>query len=358
MMAVRKLIGVNKDEKSMTDVVNEPRLVISSDEDAIELMKNALAGEYDDTVFQLEFDNWPILDVRIKGDRYHHSLPTSAMVSFIELQDSLNRVYADLVYNGDLRSLSCEDKELIELVFIIEEGSTKIKANFTGFLNKLGDAVQDTNNFRSAVILVAGLGVAGMGALLADSYFDNQMTVDLAQIKQKADASGDAAETERLKVTVKALSESHKLLASVVSVHDAKKAIVASAPDAEEVTLGEKVFDTAQIKALTQSTRTQTSVINSNDAFIIDGIKGYSVDGGKNTLVMLKNLNTGELFSANFDKTNTDNFSFIDVDRMFKAFREGKPINLSVNRRTKPNGDVTKSTIVSIKTMVEPEEES
>lgn len=336
----------------MTDVVNESKLIIASDEDAIELMKKALAGEYDDTVFQLEFDNWPVLDVRMKGERYHHSLPTSAMVAFIELQDSLNRIYADLVYNGDLRSLSSDDKELIELVFIIEEGSTKIKANFTGFLNKLGDAVQDTNNFRSAVILVAGLGVAGMGTFLGDSYFDNQMTVDLAQIKQKADASGDAAETERLNITVNALSESHKLLASVVSVHDAKKAIVASAPDAEEVTLGEKVFDTAQINALTQSTRTQTTVINSSAAFIIDGIKGYSVDDGKNTLVMLKNVRTGEVFSANFDKTNTDNFAFNDVDRLFKAFRENKEINLSVNRRTKPNGEVTKSTIVSIKTLV------
>lgn len=340
-------------EVQLPDVLN-----ISNEQEAIDLIKKALDGEYDESIFQIKFNDWPKLDVTFRGDRYSSSLPSGVMASFLELQSSLNRIYADLVYSGDLRSLSSEDKQTIELVFYVEEGSSKIKADFTGFLNRLGDAMQDSKNFKTVVILVGVLGTAGVGGLVADSYFDNQAKIDIAKIESEALAERDSAETKRLKIVTDAMKAHPRLISSVEKINDAKKSVVASAYDADEVVIDGKHFSKDEIASLVTSQRSTTRVFVLNGTFIIDGLRGYSENEGKSTTVTLKDVESGEVFTAYFDKTDVDSFSFADIDRLFDAFKKSKQIKLSISQRVKPNGDVTKSTIITVKEVVEtPEEE-
>lgn len=335
-------------EQQLLNVLN-----IDNDQDAINMIKSALAGEYDENILQIKFNAWPKLNVTFKGERYKSSLPSGVMVAFLELQNSLNRIYADLVYSGDLRSLSAEDKQVIELVFYVEEGSSKIKADFTGFLNRLGDAMQDSKNLKTVATLVGVLGVAGISGLVTDSYFDNQSKIDIAQIEAEAELKGDTSETERLKIVTEALKGHPRLVSSVENINHAKKSVVVSAYDADEVVLDDKLFSSDDISSLNTNQRTATRVVPFNSIFIIDGLRGYSENGGRSTTVTLKDIDTNEVLTAYFDKSDIDSFSFEDIDRLFDAFKNNKKIKLSISQRVKPNGDITKSTIVTVKDVID-----
>ena len=113
-------------------------IAITNDDSAWLYIKSALEGKYDNEVIDLNFDNWPSFHINVKGERYNSTMTVSLMKSLVELQGHLYRVYAEVVYGKDAKSLTAKERLALEIVFKVEQGSSNVTADLSGFFTELG----------------------------------------------------------------------------------------------------------------------------------------------------------------------------------------------------------------------------
>ena len=77
----------------------------------------------------LNIENFESFKYYINGSKYKATLNTDMMSSVILLQQTIYRLYAFFKYNSpDARKLSKKDKEKLEIIITVSEGSSKIEA--------------------------------------------------------------------------------------------------------------------------------------------------------------------------------------------------------------------------------------
>ena len=147
---------------------------IQNEESALEYIKAALEGSYNNEIIQLEFDNWPQFQINIKGSRYNSTLTTTLMKSLVELQAHLNRIYAEVIYGKSAKALTNEEREALEIVYKVEQGSSQVVADLAGFFTELGKNAMEKMTGRQVVTTV--LGVAALFS--AGSAYNSYLTSD------------------------------------------------------------------------------------------------------------------------------------------------------------------------------------
>lgn len=75
------------------------KIVIKTDEQAIEILDQALKKELDENVV-VEFDGWPTIDVKYVGPKFNSSVTSSNAEALIEIQKAVNNAYTLLVKNS------------------------------------------------------------------------------------------------------------------------------------------------------------------------------------------------------------------------------------------------------------------
>jgi hypothetical protein len=108
------------------------------------------------------------------------------------------------------------------------------------------------------------------------------------------------------------------------------------------------VYSKADIAELARKTRSATTPELTTDVYLIDGIKGVTYHNEK-TAVSLLLQQTGEIVNCTMNKDDMDAFSQEEIDLLFDAFKNEQPVVLTLKQSKKPDGSVTKSTIVAIK---------
>lgn len=217
-------------------------IVIRSEEDAVRVLEAALAGEInDDDSYLIKFDGWPVLDVDIKGSRYHSTVTTPLMKSLLEYQQVINRLYADSVYSRGSKSLTEEDRSSLELTYKVSEGSSGVQAYLEESFNKLGEKMIDKMTGKELIITVLGL------ALTASLYFGHQ--------NQLAHDASVAGEDNRSKLELRLVESNETIAKALQDTNQALIGIVKSAPDATQVSAGNAMFDREQIIQVSQKER-------------------------------------------------------------------------------------------------------
>lgn len=112
---------------------------IRSESEALELLQKLLT---DDAIkldiSGVEFEGWPRFTIRIKGKDFDGTVPTRVMPTFLQLQKLINKTYCQSSYGTDnLRKLTKDDKEALELVVKVEKGSSFFDAVMDSALTKL-----------------------------------------------------------------------------------------------------------------------------------------------------------------------------------------------------------------------------
>src|SRR6185312_2546185 len=104
-------------------------IVVRSEGDAWKWLKRALANSIPtDSPVNLRFDGWPSLDLRFKGHDFDSSIPTRIMPPLLEAQKEIHRLYSQLRYGEqNLRRLTSEERERLELVVKVEKGSSVLE---------------------------------------------------------------------------------------------------------------------------------------------------------------------------------------------------------------------------------------
>ncbi|HFQ5047331.1 TPA: hypothetical protein ACGUWG_004121 [Vibrio vulnificus] len=257
-------------------------LVIKSEEDFLNYAYGVLFQEHE--VKTLSFDGWPIVELDIKGKRYHSSLPTKLMEGLIGFQQEVDKAYASLLYGTSNRQkLTNADKDILELVFTIKEGSTGASGGdggwFNGFWDKLDVVCKDmTGTQKTSILVIVTLAFGG--------YFATKNFTD-AQTKQHAEEQRTeqiTALTEMNNKTVEAMRDS--LMAKAVELaptasgtekvvehmEEGYKNVVKSVQDADELQIGATKFNKAQIMTISAKPDVVKDVDESVGEFFIDSI--------------------------------------------------------------------------------------
>lgn len=190
----------------MEDVANElpgidPNVpgcyVIRSAEEAWALLRHAQSGGDLPDNLSLRFDGWPSFDMRVNGRDWHGTVPSRVMAPLLDVQRDLYRVYANVCYgDSNLRRLKDEERELLELVIKVNEGSSDYKAPLWEQMTELGKEAIKKMDSRDVVITVLGLAVVFGGVEITKAWLASRQQE--RQLEQSVELSKQ--ETERLKI--------------------------------------------------------------------------------------------------------------------------------------------------------------
>lgn len=299
---------------------------IGNENSAWEYIKEALEGKYDNEVVELNFENWPLFHINIKGDRYNSTMTTSLMRSLVELQGHLNRVYAEVVYGKSAKSLNAEERAALEIVFKVEQGSSNVVADLSGFFVELGKNAMEKMTGKQVVAVVLGAATLWGGASSYSSYLQGQ---------QKSQE-----EKNRHEITMQLLQQQPKLMQIQNEQVATYTNILKSVQDAQQVTLDKTVLSQEQLGLITRSERQATELKRIDDQYLISSLK-IKPDSYKIEVLRVSDGKTipTELFKGHL--------SMNEMQQIMDAFTAEKPINLNIVGRVR--GDViTTANIVGI----------
>ena len=214
---------------------SETPFVVSSEALAWKALERLVDG--DENLGPIHFEGWPSISLKVQGDRYSASLPSGLMRQVSEIQAVINRSYGRAAYQGDGRSVKHSERDEIELVYEIREGSTEIKADATGLLNRLGDAIAKPSTQK-----VAGITLVVLALILTGGVLMSKMSSDRRDI-----------ETKRLELLERAIERAPDLKDATPEFQKVYRDIISSASDADQITIGTKRISTGQIAEIAGS---------------------------------------------------------------------------------------------------------
>lgn len=151
----------------MEGFVGNKEIKISSEDEALALLKQLVEGVTLPESGKVTFESWPKFVIRIEGADFDNTIPTRIMPTLLELQKEINRIYCLTVYGEDnTRKLTKKDREQLELVVRVDKGSSFYETLLdTSITKALQDAVSKMSPEQlTAVLIVAGLSTTSLFA--------------------------------------------------------------------------------------------------------------------------------------------------------------------------------------------------
>ncbi|MBL8423974.1 MAG: hypothetical protein JNK06_10825 [Candidatus Accumulibacter phosphatis] len=289
-----------------------PAPSLRSEKDAWTLLEWLLNDPENST--QVEFDGWPIISMKIEGERYAATLPTGLMRQVSEIQGVINRCYGRAAYQRDARSVKQSERDGIELIFEVSEGSTELKADATGLLDRLGDAMKKPSTANKAAITIVALALIISGSIVLSSLSDHRLAI----------------EEKRLELLAKAIERAPDLKDATPEFQKVYRDIVASASDADQITVGTSSLPMTEISAIAGAQRATGQRIDIAGLYKVDAIRRFS----KHCLVDVI-LPSGEKIRA---RIVFDRFPEADISAVLMAVAKNTPIKLSVTAMKHKDG--------------------
>jgi hypothetical protein len=299
---------------------------INSEDNAWDFIAKALEGTYDNEVIELNFENWPVLAINIKGDRYHSTLPSSLMRSLVEFQSHLNRIYAEVIYGKSAKSLQTEERVGLEIVFTVKEGSTELFADLSGFFTELGRNAMDRMTGRQVVAMVLGVAVIYAGSTSYDAYLANH--------------EKENEENNRHKIEMQLLQQQPRLMEMQNELTATMTNVLKAVQDAKSVKLNRTSLTKGHIEMITKQDRQPTELKRIDNEYLISSLK-IKPDSYRIEIIRIvdgKSIQT-DLYKGHL--------SFNEMDYLMKAFTSEKPIFLNVVGRVKGE-TITTANIVGV----------
>ncbi|WP_454710936.1 hypothetical protein [Cupriavidus nantongensis] len=314
--------------------------VVNSEKDAFDLLKRALSEQLGDD-FYLRFQDWPKVQVTLKGPEYQSTITPSLMQGLLDLQHGINKTYAQLVYDQpNAKSLKEADKEKLEFKAKVEEGSSIVTIDLSDFATNLATALVGKMDSSHIVIF----GVVGASLWAAQTMYKHYANMQIK--KKEIDADADKLvklseqETERLALVTKALAVQPRLAPIQEQAAATSMAMLKGISDADMIDLNGVKLTRDEAREVLATARTTSNEIQINGNYRI-----LSVDTSKDEefRIKVRFLHDGREFWARFRDDSLDR----EHVRALQQAEWGKaPVYLSVNA-TELRGQVTTATIVS-----------
>lgn len=282
------------------------------------------------------------LRIDVDGERYHSSIPGELSRGLWELQEALYKAAAfALTGSEDIRRLSAVQRQQLELVFAVSEGSTDLLANLQGFFDALGEGFKSMSDTHKAVVIVAiAVIVAGYlwGDTLLDGYYDQKGRLLEAQVQQQ----DEAAENERLRIVRDMIAQHPEVARFDQAMDSGARAIARGAQDASSLQIGPQKIDSAQIQYINQ----RAARVPSTSVTVVESFAVFQADtrSHESTKYML-----GRQDGSEFAVTVLhDTLSADDQEKLWTAARQRQRIELEVTITTNKDGVVRSAQVISV----------
>jgi hypothetical protein len=261
---------------------------VTSEDEAWRLFRHLVEGGDVPESFQLEFDGWPSLGLKVNGRDWVSSIPTRALSPLMDAQKDIHRAYARIKYGSDnLRRLSDEERDSLELVIKIGEGSTDMETPLSRQLNTLGLAAINKMESKHLAIVILGIALTWGSNEAWKAWLASRQ----AEVQAESQVRLSAQETDRMRIFAQAMSEHEDLGKAKADFESTHNSILKTLKPGDRITSKGVELQSYEARELTQSDRARSEDIDIRGTFRVvanDASKGagfrikvVSLDGQK-----------------------------------------------------------------------------
>lgn len=317
---------------------------INNEAEAFEYLRQVLELEWNADNAQVEFQNWPVVAIKLEGKGYDSTITPQMAEALVELQHALNRAYARLVRGvANAKVLTNEQRNQIEFKAKVEKGSSLIEINLGPFASSLSTAL--IGKMEPAHVVLAVIGTAAVaGSVIAYKAFLKHKSEDKkvdAEVQKSIALSQQ--ETKRLELMKSALDVEPALEGIRRDFDDVRQAILKGTSDAKSITVQDVKLEAGQARVIAMTPRQTATEVQLNGRYRID-----KLDWTREGEVRISVYAVGTAETLEFTaKLNTQGLSKQHKDRLQAAEWDRRSLHLQVNA-TRLRGEITTATIVGI----------
>lgn len=325
----------------MTDKTTElTPIKITNESEAFAVLQAALKGELPDVM--LQFENWPVLTIVLKGDGYDSTITSKMAEALVELQHALNRTYARAVYGTrNSNRLTQEDKSAVQFKAKVEKSSSLVTIDLGEFAAKLSQTL--IGKMTSTELIVLALGTAAIVAsTVAWKMLLKARSEDKKTVVQSQERIGmSAQETQRTQLITQAMTQQASLVHTQHDFDAVRQDILRSVSDADLMRVNGIELSNAEAKSYAATPRTKAEDVQLNGHYMITRVDWSNPEAAR---VLLASTDHTSEFIATLD---TQGLTAEHRELLKQAEWERKRLHFSINA-TKLRGEVTTAVIVSV----------
>ncbi|OPY15649.1 MAG: hypothetical protein A4E66_00053 [Syntrophus sp. PtaB.Bin001] len=315
---------------------------VLTESDAWRLLENALSEKIpiNTDVFRVKIGSWPILHLKLEGEKFQSSINTKMMTAFLELQNNIYRTYAKMQYDmANGRLLANKEKEALVLMVEVHAGSSELKAKFEELGTKLLEGAINKMEGKHYVILGISALLAWSSPSIINGYITRQ--TELKQIESQIALSKE--ETRRLELMKEASHQVSYVGTNVIMTEEVINKIFKSALTAKSITIGGHTYNQEQVGKLVRAERSPSDEVRIDGEYRILKVDSSKTDFFKVELQNPKNLKRFWAVLQDATVTKEKNKELLQEAEWNK-----KPINLAVNAR-EVKGEISTAVIIDVK---------
>ncbi|WNL40466.1 hypothetical protein RN346_07835 [Halomonas sp. PAMB 3232] len=330
----------------------DDRIVLNGMGQIFELLENGSLHDID----RLDFSEWPTLQIKIEGDKYHSTITPDLAKSLYDFVYDLKRGYAEIKYGtSNLQRLKKEDIALFDsITFKITEGCSDVIAKgFERIFEAIAQSIRDGFKDMTPRQKIATIGiVAGItaGYFAFDSYLEHQHAQEMAQINN--DRQRDAYDhTESIAELIVEVSSASPRAEQAISgfrrhVEEGHRGIVHSVSDADHINYSGQNLEEQDIERITHDMPVSADSETYTDIVTVEQMK---------RLVSRQEVRVS-FYSPQFDRQITIKYDMGYLgtrkeNRLMEAFSDNVRKSVEIEYSAvfnDDNGDFIRGTLISI----------
>jgi hypothetical protein len=209
-------------------------ITINNEAAAFAALESALKNEFDDKVVKLEFDGWPMIKLKYTGALFDGTITPDIAQAIVDLQGTLNRVYAQAVKNSpNARGLTEEEKRKIQIIVRVESGSSLFEFDLTEFASNIAIELMNKMTPTDMTILVLSVTTVATAGFVLKHFLTNRSEEKKLQIEANKALSLSKEETERSKILASVISQIQTVKNASEGVQEFHNALLKSAQAAD-----------------------------------------------------------------------------------------------------------------------------
>ena len=310
--------------------------IINSEDAAFDFLSKLNAGSLDTKSIEVEFSNWPLVEVKLIGKQFDSSITTEVMKGFIDLQDNLQRTYAKLAYNGNVHRLTKTDKERLQVVVKVEKGSANNTIDLQETANQIinGAMKNMTPDQVFATVVIAMILYAGYASF---KHYVNKQT-EQKGLETTVEMSKE--ETKRVEIIQNIAATDSRIKEIQGDAEEHHNTMLKSISGADRVEISGMEFTGSELKDIVRATRSKSTEKRVDGIFKVDLFDATNSDAFR---VHVRNDEEKLEFRATVSKEIVT----ADQNLLLQHIRERKPISLRINTK-QVQGEITSALIVGI----------
>ena len=318
-------------------------ITIKSEGDAFSILEKMLKrGSEDQHPYTLQFDGWPVIQIRLRGEGFNSTITADIAESLVELQSAIDRTYARLVRGfPDARKLKAEERRMLRFKAKVEEGSSLFTIKLGEFAEKIASALIGKMTGSQMVILVLGVAVVMGGSSVWKQYLQEQTEQKKIDAETQRLLTLTQEETNRAGLMYEIVARRPEVAHTKEDFDFVRGKVVRSIGDANSISINGLELGQDAARAIASPKRAESKDIQLNGNYLISMVD-HSYAG--KVKLRVKRDPDGKEFIADFTDYSLNEEQ---IQLLQEAEWERRLVYLSINA-TELRGEITTAKIVSV----------